>query len=251
MHTRELYKGQPVLRFLAPAGSDTAPLRQPAKCPFHNPPACWVLSIYRYRFWYRFVATTSVTDVLFIVGLANQLMDIGEIIPFVQAEMLLATGAPDHDRENEIIDRPLVVLVGTGDVQSQGGATLVDQNMNLGPALPAIRWIWAGGSSTQGSRDGFAVDGLPFPLDTALPGIEADHVLQYFVPDALLLPGLESFVKHTTGDPKPIPVNRFPLASGPEHIPDAIDDSAVICWRSTTLKTTAWMCIGCASAVRL
>lgn len=233
MRTSELYKSQPVLCFLAPAGPDTAPLRQPAKGPFNHPAACWVLLIFWYRFRHRFVATTSVTNVLLIVGSVDQLMNVREIVPFVQAEMLLATGAPDHNREDEVIDRPLVMLIGAGDVQGQRSATLVNQEMDLGPALSTIRWIAAGSSSTQGSRDRFAVDCLPLPLDTTLPSIEADQVLQDLVPDTRLLPGLETFMEHTAGNTKPISVYRFPLTSCPEHIPDAIDNSAVVCTRST------------------
>jgi hypothetical protein len=232
MRTSELYKDQPVLRLLAPAGPNTAPLGQPGEGAFHHPAACRMLFIVWYRFWYRLIATAPVANVFFVVGAADQLVDVCEIIPLVQTEVLLTGGAPDHNRENEVINRPFVMLIGASDVQSQGSATFVNQEMDLGPTLSTIRWIAACGSSTQGSRDRLAVDGLPFPADTALPGIEADQVLQDLVPDACLLPGLEPFMQHTAGNSKPIPVYRFPLTACPQHIPDAIDDSSVVCTRS-------------------
>lgn len=232
MGTSELHKGQPVLRLLAPAGPDTAPFRQPAERALHHPAACWMLLVFWHGFWQRFIAQAPVANMLLVVGLADQLMNIDVIIAFVQTEMLLTGGTLDHNGEDEVIHRPFVVLIGAGDVQSQRSAALINQEMDLGPTLATIGWITACGSSTQGSRDRFAIDGLPFPTDAALPRIKADHVLQYLVPYACLLPALETFMQHTTGHTKPIPVYGFPLTPCPQHIPDPIYDRPVVCTRS-------------------
>jgi len=81
----ELQKGQPILCFLAPASTDATSLGEPSERSLHHPAACWVLLFFCNGFWYRFIAAATVANVLLIVRLANQLVDISVIIPFVQA----------------------------------------------------------------------------------------------------------------------------------------------------------------------
>ena len=45
--------------------------------------------------------------------------------------------------------------------------------------------------------------------------------------DAHLRPSLETLVDDAGGDPEPIPMDRLPLAAGPKHVPDAVDDRSL------------------------
>jgi hypothetical protein len=87
--------------------------------------------------------------------------------------------------------------------------------------------------SAQWSRTALTVNRLPFPLDLAFLGIELDHDLHDLVEDTQLLPGLESFMQRAAAHPKPVFMDRLPLASSPQHIPDPVQYSPVIRSRSS------------------
>jgi len=228
MRTSELYKGQPILAFLAPSGANAASFGQPSKRPFHDPTPCWVLLLFRN--WRRqwFAATSSVGNVFLIIGFGNEIMDIVEIIPFVQAEMLFFRRARNHNGKDKVINRPFVMLVSTGKMNRQRGAALVNQDMNLCPAFTAVGGISSGSLSAQRSRYRFAVDSLPFPTNPALPVVEANHCLQDLVPDTLLLPRLEPFMQDTAGNAEPIAMDGFPLAACTQNVPQPIDDRPIV-----------------------
>ncbi len=228
MRTSKLHKGQPILAFLAPSGANTSPLCQPTKRPFHDPTSCWVLVCLRNGNRQRFATTTPVRNVFLIIGFGYETMDIIEIIPFVQTEMLFFRRARDHNGKDKVIDRPFIMLVRTGKMNGQRRATLVNQDMNLRPAFTAVGGIASCCLSAQRSRDRFAVDSLPFPANPALPIVEANHCLQHLVPNTLLLPRLESFMQNTAGNAEPIAVDRFPLAACPQNVPEAVDDSPIV-----------------------
>ena len=228
MRTSELYKGQPILAFLAPSGANAASFGQPSKRPFHHPTPCWVLLLFRN--WRRqwFAATSSVGNVFLIIGFGNEIMDIVEIIPFVQAEMLFFRRARNHNGKDKVINRPFIMLVSTGKMNRQRGAALVNQDMNLCPAFTAVGGISSGSLSAQRSRYRFAVDSLPFPTNPALPVVEANHRLQDLVPDTLLLPRLEPFMQDTAGNAEPIAMDCLPLAACPQNVPQPIDDRPIV-----------------------
>jgi hypothetical protein len=77
---------------------------------------------------------------------------------------------------------------------------------------------------------------LPPPTDpSALPGVVFGHLLHELLKDAHPPPLLEAFVDHAGGDPKPVFVERLPLASRPKHVPDGVDDGAIRCpWSATS-----------------
>ena len=62
------------------------------------------------------------------------------------------------------------------------------------------------------------------PLST----IEADHRAPDLCPDALFLPGLETFMNDTTRNAKPVSVDRLPLAACPQNVPDAVQHGAIV-----------------------
>ena len=142
--------------------------------------------------------------------------------------MLFFRRARDHNREDQVINRPFVMLVSAGKMHRQRRAPLVNQNMNLGPAFTAVGGIASRSLSTQRSGDRFAVDSLPFPANPLLPIVEANHRLQDFVPDSLLLPRLEPFMQDTTGNAEPIAMDCFPLTTCPQNVPEAIDDCPIV-----------------------
>ena len=123
MRTSELHKGQPILAFLAPSGANAAPLSQPTKRPFHDPSSCWMLLLFRCWLWQGFAATPSVSDMFLIIEFGNKAVDIIEIIPFIQTKMLFFCRTWDHNGEDQVINRPFVVLVSPSKVHRQWGAS--------------------------------------------------------------------------------------------------------------------------------
>lgn len=228
MSTRELNKGKPILRFFAPTRTDTAPFCQPAERALHDPTAGWMFLLIRDRLRQRFASAPTVTDVALVVGLRNHLVDISRIIRFVQAQVLFACRSVNDNREDKIVHRPFIVLIGAGDVNRQGCPSFIDQDVHLRPTLASVCWIAACRLATQGRGNRLAVDSLPLPANSFLSGIETDQTSHDLPPNALLLPCLESLVQDTAGDTEPLSMNSFPLTTSPQHVPDAIDNSPVV-----------------------
>ena len=228
MSTRELNKGEPILRLFAPAGADTATFCQPAERALHDPTTGRVFMVIWYWLGQRFASAPAVADVALVVGLRHQLVDVSRIICFVQAQVLFACWSGDNNREDEVVHRPFIVLISTTDVDRQWCPSFVDQDMHFGPTLASVCWIRPCGLSAPRRGDRFAVDGLPLPTYSPLARIETNQTPHNLLPDTLLLPRLESLVQHTAGDAEPLTVNGFPLATSPQHVPDAINDSPVV-----------------------
>ena len=229
MRTSELNKGQPILALLAPSGANAATLGQPPQCAFDDPPSRRIFLVLRDRFGQGFAAAAAMGDMLVIVGLFNQEMDVFEIIAFVQTEMLFTAWSPYHDRNEQVINRPFVVLIGTGEVHRQGCASFINQDVNLGATLAPVGGIASCRLAAQRCGHRFAVDSLPLPANAALAMIEANHRLQDLVPNALLLPGLETFMQDAAGNAEPIAMDRFPLTACPQDVPEPIEHRPIIC----------------------
>jgi hypothetical protein len=232
MSTSELNKGQPILSFLAPTGANAAPFGQPTESPFNDPTAWGMLLVLGNRFRQWFTPPTTVGNMFFIIGIFDNLMNIVEIVGFVQTQMLLAIGASDDNRENQVINRPFVMLISPGDMNRQWSAAFVNQDMNLSAPFSTVGRIATRRLAAQRRWHRFAVNGLPLPADATLSSIEANHRLKDFVPDTFSLPALESLMQDTAGDAEPITVNGLPLAACPQYVPDAVDDGSVVCTRS-------------------
>ena len=169
---------------------------------------------------------------LLIIGFGYETMDIVEIIPFVQIEMLFFRRTGDHDGKDKVINRPFVMLVSTGKMNRQRSAALINQDMNLGPTFTTVSGIASRRLPAQRGGHRFAVDSLPFPANPPLPIVEANHRLQDLIPDSLLLPRLEPFMQNTARDAKPIAMDGFPLAARPQNVPEAVDDCPIVSSRS-------------------
>ncbi len=228
MSTSKLHKGQPILTFLAPTCANTASFRQPTECPFHHPTACRMLSVIWNGFRQWFAASPLVGNMFLIVSLGDEKMDIIEIIPSIQTEMLFFRRASDHDGKDKVVDRPFIMLIGAGNMHRQRRAPFVNQDMNLGAAFTPVSGIASSSFSAQRRLNRFAVDGLPLPANSPLPIVETNHCLQNLVPDTLLLPGLEPFVQNAARNAEPITMDGFPLAARPQNVPEAVDDRTIV-----------------------
>jgi hypothetical protein len=54
-----------------------------------------------------------------------------------------------HDREDQVMDRPLVVFLGSSHVSRQRGATLIDQHMDLATQFCSVCRVLARLLTTQ------------------------------------------------------------------------------------------------------
>jgi hypothetical protein len=226
----ELNQSQPVVDFLAPASAQTAPLGKPTQSAFNHPAAGGKACFAGDGAFldHRLTAFSFVFDMHNVASLLHKLMDVGKIITFIGTEMLFGLRAFDDNRDNEIIRRPLVVLIGSRQHHDQGSTALVHQDVDLAAPFAPIGWILPGLLTTQGGRTAFTVNRLPCPLDFPFLGVELDHDLHNLVEDTQLLPSLEAFMQRAAAHPKPVFVDRLPLASGPQHIPDPVQYGPVI-----------------------
>lgn len=98
----------------------------------------------RNRTWVRwFAALASVLDMWDVVLIPYDLMDVEEVVPLVGTQVLSHRGSMYNDREDQVIDRPLVVFVGSSHVNRQRCATLIDQHMYLATQFGSVCWVLA------------------------------------------------------------------------------------------------------------
>ena len=57
--------------------------------------------------------------------------------------------------------------------------------------------------------------------------VELDQRPEDGVPDALLLPGLETLMQDATRNAEPVALDGLPLAAGPQQVPDAVQHGPV------------------------
>ena len=231
--TSKLNHRFPVLEFLAPAYSDAASLCEPCQGSLNDPSPCRITLFTGYgtRFNERFTTPSAMLDMGNIAFLLNKLVHIVVIISLVGTQVLLfLLRTLDHNRDNQLVCRPLVMLVGASDVDCQRHPPLIHQQVQFRALLASIRRVLAGFTAAKRCRNRLAVNRLPLPFDLAPLVIELDHKFHDASKDAVLLPGLKPLMQHTAGDAKPVFVNSFPLATRPQHIPDAVQYSMIIGW---------------------
>ena len=233
MSTSKLYKGQPILTFLAPTSANTASFCQPTQSSFDDPTTRWILLVIWNWFGQWLVASSPMSNMFVVISLCNKKVYIIEIIAFVQTEVLFLRWTVNHNGNDESIDRPFIMLISTRNMNRQRCAALVNQDMNLCPTLTPVSGIVPSFLSPHRSGHRFTVDCLPLPTYPSFSIVEANHCLHDFFPNALLLPRLESFMQNTTGNAKPIFVDSFPLTTRPQNIPESIDDGTIVCTRSS------------------
>lgn len=119
--TSQFEEGHPVFRLLAPADLNAPTLSQPSQCSLHHPPSSGEAGFARdgtfLNLW--FVASAAMLDVLLIALFLHKRVDIGTIVAFVQAHILLSVGALDHNMDHQVIHRPFVMFVRARNMDGQ------------------------------------------------------------------------------------------------------------------------------------
>ena len=219
-------------RIFAPAHPNAAPLSQPTDSSLDHPATGGMTLFHKYvwLFFQGLVPAAAMVDMGDIVSFCNSLMDIIKVIALVSTEMLfdfMRVWALKGQVFNQVISRPLVMLIGSSHLQSQWGTLLIDQNVDFGATFATVGRVLAGLGATKGSRADATIDRLPLPTNSKPLGIELDHLDQDGVEQACLLPSLKTVMDDAAADPKPGSMDSFPLTASPEHIPDAIQSCSV------------------------
>jgi hypothetical protein len=129
--------------------------------------------------------------------------------------------------QDQIVQRPFVMLIGSRDPNSQWSAALVDQNMDFAALFGPIGGIIARIAAAQWRWTRATVHRLPLPQDPFSAAVEIQHRAKDLLPDAFLLPGLKAFMQDAAGDAKPTGMNRLPLTASPQDVPDAIHNGTI------------------------
>lgn len=231
----QLEESEPVFGLFAPADFETASFGQPSQCPFDDPTPGWKTHFsWNWTFLnLGFISSTTMLDMRHIAFGFDKLENVRRIISLISTEMLLRIGSLLDDMHHQIIDRPFVMFIRTRDVDRQGSTALIHQKMNFRSRFGAIRRILASFTPSQGCWNHFAVHRLPFPADFHLSGVIVNHHFEQLIENASLLPGLKSLVQGAARHLEPFPFDRFPLASAPQNIPDAVDHIPIVHPRSS------------------
>src|SRR5690242_19958372 len=143
MGTSELNECQPIFRFLRPAGADATTFRQPTECSLDHPATGWKLGFAGHGTVFKkgFIATSTMFDMSYIAFLCDELMNICEVVALVQTRMLLKLSRVrprDYNGHDDLIQQPFIMDIGSSNVDRQGCATLIDQNMDLAASFRAV-----------------------------------------------------------------------------------------------------------------
>src|SRR5215210_3938567 len=149
--------------------------------------------------------------------------------------LFLVSGTLWCHRNNQADGGDLVVTIGSGEHHRQRSTALIDEEVDLRSEFAPVGGVLAHFLASQRSWGVLGVNSLPLPADpAALPGIVLDHpppeLLEYARPS----PPLETLLDDARGDPEPIAMESFPLASGPQHVPDGVGGGSVGSPRSAT-----------------
>lgn len=181
-----------------------------------------------------FAAPTAMFDMRCITSPKHKFMHIGIVVAAVCTEMLALRWSADHHCQDHPDHRAFIMLIRARNTDRQWRAALVHQDMDFAPTFSAIGRILARFLATQRCSTRAAIHRLPLPLHAPRPRIEAHQHLHDLGKATLLLPGLKALMQHATTNAKPVAMDGFPLAAGPQHIPNAIEDGPCIGGR------TAW-----------
>jgi hypothetical protein len=233
MRTSKLNERQPVFGFLTPTDAQATTFRQPTEGTLNDPTPGRELGFA----WHgavlkdRFTAATAMFNVRHIAFLFDKLMDIRKVIAFIKTHMLLdlyGIRSRHNNRDNHFIDQPLVMGVRARNIDSQGSAAPIHENVDFTASLAAVHRTFAGIFASQRRWTRFAIDGLPRPLDTSALVIKLRELPHQTLKYATVLPFLKTVMDRRTTHAKPVLVDCFPLATCPQHIPDPIHHSSVI-----------------------
>lgn len=217
-------EGQPVFGFLTPADAQTTAFGKPTEGALHDPAAGRELRFTRDGALLkdRFTTPPTMFDMSNITFLLDKLMDIRKIIAFIKTHVLfdcLRLRTWDDNRDDDFIDQPFVMDIGSSNVGGQGCATSIHQKMNFAAALGSVYRTFTRIIAAQWGWTRFAINGLPGPLDTSLSFVKLRKFTHQTLKNAALLPFLKTVMDRRTTYPEPVPMYRFPLTTCPQHIP--------------------------------
>lgn len=149
----------------------------------------------------------------YVVFKLQEVPDVGVIIATVKAEMLFTIRAVNHHREDQVLQRTLVMAVGGRDADGQRCDAAVHQEGSF--------------FTTQWCRAILAIGRLPFPASLAFFAVELDHFRHDQLEEPQLAPQLEPLMRHATRDTKRALRQRLPLAACPQHVPDGVQHCSV------------------------
>src|SRR5215207_7651173 len=139
--------------------------------------------------------------------------------------LLLVSGTLWCHRNNQADGgRPCVVTIGSGEHHRQRSTALIEEEeeeeVDLRPEFAPVGGILAHFLASQRSWGVLGVHRLPLPRDPpALSSVVFDHPPPQLLEYARPSPPLETLVDDACGDPKPVFVERLPLASRPQYVP--------------------------------
>ena len=172
-------KSKPVLRFLTPTSCNTAAFSQPTEGSLDHPTPGGEARLTRNgTFFLWLIAPAPMLDVGDVMFQTHKDMHILVVIAFVRTKVLFAVRPLGDNVNDQIIDRPFVMFVGTSDKYGQGSSPFIHQEMNFAARFGSIGRIFACFRAAQGRRAHHAIDRLPFPANPTFPGIELDHLLE-------------------------------------------------------------------------
>lgn len=230
MSASELYQGAPILDFLAPTDAKATALDQPAEGALDDPAAGREADFTGDGAFFDqwLTAFTLVFDVNDIASLLHKMMNIWKIIGSVCTQMLFVGRARDNNRDNQIVSRPLIMDVCPRNEHGQRRTSPVNQQMDFAAPFAAIHRAFARFGSAQGRWTRLAVNGLPLPLDMSLASVELHHLAHDRLKHSATLPVLKPLMQNAAAYPKPVAMNRLPLAACPQYVPDTIQHGPVV-----------------------
>ena len=167
MGAGELHQGEPVAGFLAPACPQRAALEQPvegsldhpasrgkAGFPWHVASGCG-----------RFPPPSPMVAVRRIARTQDKRMHIRVVIAAISTEMLLLGRALGRDGTHHLAHHRFVGLIGRRDLDRDGCATLINQQVDFRARTGAVGRVLAGGLTAQGSRARATINRVPAPRD--------------------------------------------------------------------------------------
>lgn len=239
--TSKLKEREPIFGFFTPPSSYAPAFIEPTQRAFDNPPPGRKHFVFGRQFRLRWlIPATAMSDMFDVTSRRDHFVNILRIISFVKTQVLLLRSTHYNNGDDQVRSRPLVMLVGATDEHSQGGAPLIHQQMDFAAGFASVGWVPACAFTAQGRRDTFTVDTLPLPSNAPFAGIKPGHPPHDLGPPTFSFPGLKTFMQDTTGNPKPILVDSFPLTARPHDVPETIDHIAMRDGRSTRPIRPGW-----------
>jgi hypothetical protein len=246
MSTCKLKESQPILNFLAPTNANATSFIEPGKRSFNNPTSSRQSQFTGDGAFLcdGFISFAVMLDMRRVLFPLHKRMHISEIIALVCTQVLfnlLWIRTINNDLDDEIVSRPFVMLIRSGNMQREGCAKLIHQKMDFCATFASICRVFARLLATKGCRTHFAIHRLPLPANPLSALIEMNHFNHDRTEYPAFTPGLKPLMQRAATHTEPTSMDSFPLASSPQYIPDPVQHSPVIRpWPPRTSLAGTW-----------